>query len=218
MLEVNNLSKKYNKINVLENISLNLAEGEILTIVGKSGVGKTTLLRCISNLEKCDRGTIKILGKTLCKDEPKGSVYASKKEIKSIVNEISYVFQNYNLFPHLTVLENVIEAPIYSRKYEKDYAVNIGMEILSSLGLESKEKNYPFQLSGGEKQRVAIARALALNPKIILFDEPTSALDPGLTKDVIDIIKDLSIRGIGIITITHDMDFAKGLGSKIISL
>jgi len=218
MLIANNICKNFNGTKVLNNISFHLKHGDILTIIGKSGTGKTTLLRCISFLEKCDTGSIEILGKYLCKEGSNGSIYASKNEIKSITQNIAFVFQNFNLFPHLNVIENVISAPIYSKKFNKKEALKNGREILKSLNLESKENNYPFQLSGGEKQRVAIARALALSPKIICFDEPTSALDPELTKDVVKIIKELSQKGIGIITITHDMEFANGLGGEIMNL
>ncbi|GKX67384.1 amino acid ABC transporter ATP-binding protein [Inconstantimicrobium mannanitabidum] len=215
MLKIKNIRKHFGKIEVLKGINLEIKSGEILVVVGKSGGGKTTLLRCVNALEHCDAGDIEINGKTLCKD----GKYINKKALRELRKDIGLVFQNFNLFPHMTVLENLIEAPQKVLNMPKEEAIKKAEETLGFLGLSDKKNNYPFQLSGGQKQRVAIGRALVLEPKIMCFDEPTSALDPGLTGEVASLIKSLSSsKGMSMMIITHDMDFAKNVADRIVSM
>ena len=214
MLKVRGLKKCFGKIEVLKGIDLDINVGEILVLVGPSGSGKTTLLRCVNALEKADEGSIEINGKSLCVN----GKYVDKLELKDIRKDIGLVFQNFNLFPHMSVLENLIEAPQRVFRVDKIEAIKKAREILGFLGLEDKEDSYPFELSGGQKQRVAIGRALALNPKVICFDEPTSALDPALTGEVTKLIKTLSGKGISTLIITHDMEFARQTADRIISM
>ena len=214
MLKVRGLKKSFGKVEVLKGIDLDIDKGEILVLVGPSGGGKTTLLRCINALEKADEGSIQINSKSLCSD----GKYVEKSQLKDIRRDIGLVFQNFNLFPHMSVLENLIEAPQRVFGEDKAVAIKRSREILGFLGLVDKENNYPFELSGGQKQRVAIGRALALDPKLMCFDEPTSALDPGLTEEVAKLIKTLSRKGIATLIITHDMEFAKKTADRIISM
>lgn len=214
MLKVRGLKKSFGDTTVLKGVNLDINEGEITVIVGPSGGGKTTLLRSITGLEKCEEGSIEINGKLFFKD----GKYADKKSINDIRKNIGLVFQSFNLFPHKSVIENIIEAPIRVLGEKKENAINNAKEILSFLGLKDKANNYPCELSGGQKQRVAIGRALALNPKLMCFDEPTSALDPSLTKDIANLIKSLSKNGMSMLIITHDMEFAKLVSDKIVSM
>ena len=214
MLKINNVRKKFGNTEVLKGVNLEIAQGEILVVVGHSGGGKTTLLRCVNALEHCDGGDIEINGKTLCKD----GKYVEKNELKEIRKDIGLVFQNFNLFPHMTVLENLIEAPQKVLGWSKEESIKKAEETLGFLNLLEKKNNYPFELSGGQKQRVAIGRALVLEPKIMCFDEPTSALDPGLTGEVANLIKSLSSKGMSMMIITHDMDFAKNVSDRIVSM
>lgn len=214
MLKISNVRKTFGNVEVLKGINLEVKSGEILVIVGKSGGGKTTLLRCVNALEFCDAGTIEINGKILCKD----GKYVSKNELKEIRKDIGLVFQTFNLFPHMSVLENLIEAPQRVFKVEKAKSVKKAEEILQFLGLSDKKNSYPFELSGGQKQRAAIGRALMLEPKIMCFDEPTSALDPGLTEEVANLIRNLSTNGMSMMIITHDMEFAKKVSDRIVSM
>lgn len=216
ILKVNGLNKSFGGKRILKDISFQLKAGEVLTIIGPSGAGKTTLLRCINGLERSDNGTIVIDNTYLCKEQHNKNIYANPREMKNIRQKIGMVFQNYNLFPHMTVMENIIEAPINVLGLSKDEAINRGYNLLKSVGLEDKKDSYPFQLSGGQKQRVAIARALCMNPKILCLDEPTSALDPELREGIANIIEKLVKKGMGILIITHDMDFAKKVASRII--
>jgi len=214
MLKVNNIKKKFGNTEVLKGVNLEIKQGEILVVVGHSGGGKTTLLRCVNALEHCDEGDIEINGKILCKD----GNYVEKKNLKEIRKDIGLVFQNFNLFPHMTVLENLIEAPQRVFGWTKEETIKKAEETLGFLDLSEKKDNYPFELSGGQKQRVAIGRALVLEPKIMCFDEPTSALDPGLTGEVANLIKSLSVKGMSMMIITHDMDFAKKVADRIVSM
>ena len=214
MLKVNNVKKKFGSTEVLKGVNLKIEQGEILVVVGNSGGGKTTLLRCVNALEHCDEGDIEINGKILCKD----GKYIDKKNLKEIRKDIGLVFQNFNLFPHMTVLENLIEAPQRVFGWTKEEATKKAEETLGFLNLLEKKDDYPFELSGGQKQRVAIGRALVLEPKIMCFDEPTSALDPGLTGEVANLIKSLSVKGMSMMIITHDMDFAKNVADRIVSM
>ena len=213
MLEIRNLNKSFKNVTALKDININIAKGDILSIIGESGAGKTTLLRSLTGLEKCNSGTIKIEDTYLLKNNK----YCSSKELLTIRKKIGLVFQGFNLFPHMTVLENIIESPIHVHKIKKDEAIADAKKLPLKLGISEKENSYPFELSGGQKQRVAIARALILNPSYICFDEPTSALDPKTTLEVANIIKSLS-SDIGVIIITHDMDFAKLISSRIVEL
>ena len=214
MLKVSNLKKRFGNTEVLKGVNLHIKKGEILVVVGNSGGGKTTLLRCVNELEHCDEGDIEVNGKTLCKN----GKYVDKNELKKIRKDIGLVFQTFNLFPHMSVLENLIEAPQKVLGWSKEEAINKAEETLGFLDLLEKKNNYPFELSGGQKQRVAIGRALVLEPKIMCFDEPTSALDPGLTGEVANLIKRLSIKGMSMMIITHDMDFAKKVADRIVSM
>ena len=214
MLKIRGLKKFFGNNLVLKGVNLEINKGEIVVVVGPSGGGKTTLLRTITGLEKCDDGTIEIDGYTFCKD----GRYCDKKSSSIIRKNVGLVFQNFNLFPHKSVLENIIEAPTRALGEKKENAINKANEILSFLGLSDKANNYPCELSGGQKQRVAIGRALALNPKLMCFDEPTSALDPSLTLDVAKLIKCLSKTGMSMLIITHDMEFAKLVSDKIVSM
>lgn len=214
MLKIRGLKKTFGNNLVLKGVNLEINKGEIVVVVGPSGGGKTTLLRTITGLEKCDDGTIEIDGYTFCKD----GRYCDKKSSSIIRKNVGLVFQNFNLFPHKSVLENIIEAPTRALGEKKENAINKANEILTFLGLSDKANNYPCELSGGQKQRVAIGRALALNPKLMCFDEPTSALDPSLTLDVAKLIKSLSKTGMSMLIITHDMEFAKLVSDKIVSM
>ena len=214
MLKVKKLYKSYGKTEVLKGVDLNIAPGEIVVVVGASGGGKTTLLRSINYLEKCNSGSIMINGEYLLKD----GVYASKEKIREIRRHIGLVFQGFNLFPHKSVLENLMEAPIRVLKESPNEVKEKAREILSFLELGDKADCYPYELSGGQKQRVAIGRALAMKPKLMCFDEPTSALDPALTGEVAKLIKSLSGEGMAMLIITHDMEFAKIVADRIVSM
>lgn len=207
MLELKNISKSFGDKVILNNLNLEVKDGEILCIVGQSGGGKTTLLRCISGFEKIDGGQILIDGQVF---DP----YTNENND----SVIGVVFQEYNLFPHLTVLQNVTLAPTMVLKKKKEIAENEAKNLLNGLALEGKEGLYPFQLSGGQKQRVAIARALAMKPQILCYDEPTSALDPGLTATVKDIVLNLKKEGMTQIIVTHDMDFAEEIADNILKV
>ena len=208
MLKVKNLNKSFNKNIVLNNISFELNKGEIGVLLGKSGAGKTTILRCINGLEEFDSGEIIV----------DNEVIRSSKDIKKIRGKIGMVFQNFNLFPHMSVIENIIESPVNVFKIPKEEAINTAKELLKLVDLEDKIDAYPCELSGGQQQRVAIARSCALMPKILCFDEPTSALDSDTIKRVVKIIKQLKIKGMTILIITHDVDFANEVCDKIINI
>lgn len=218
VLEVKNLSKNFGNTVVFKDISFSVNQGEIVCIRGKSGEGKTTLLRCINNLEVPDKGSIKINDNYLFKEENSHMICASKSETLAIRQEMGLVFQNFNLFPHMTVMENLLEAPLFLKKMSVDKIKKRAIELLKQLELEGKENNYPYQLSGGQKQRVAIARACMLNPSILCFDEPTSALDEITRNQISKIIRDLSKQGIAIIIVTHDNAFVNEIAQKIITL
>ncbi|HHY42841.1 MAG TPA: amino acid ABC transporter ATP-binding protein [Thermoanaerobacterales bacterium] len=218
VLEVQGLCKSFAGKPVLKDINFSLKQGEILAILGRSGAGKTTLLRCINYLTKCDRGTIKVDDMYLCKTENGSAIYAKPAEVLEIRKNLGMVFQNFNLFPHMSVLQNIVEAPINVFGVPKEKAHEKAMELLEMLGLSDKADSYPFELSGGQKQRVAIARACALNPKVMCLDEPTSALDPELREGIATIIENLARDGMGILIITHDMSFAKRVATRIIFL
>ncbi|MBS4538674.1 amino acid ABC transporter ATP-binding protein [Clostridium sp. D2Q-11] len=215
MLEVKNLKKSFENNLVLNDVSFTINQGEIVTVIGPSGAGKTTLLRCINGLEDVDKGEIQITNKCLVK-KYQSDYRAKGKELIEIRKNIGMVFQNFNLFPHMSVLENIIEAPmkVYNRN-EKD-TIEEAYDVLYKLGIKDKANNYPYELSGGQKQRVAIARALILDPRLLSFDEPTSALDPELRLEVASIIKSLVTKERAVLIITHDMEFAKRVSTRII--
>lgn len=216
ILSVKNLEKKFGDLTVLKNISFNINDGEIISIIGSSGSGKSTLLRCMNQLETITSGTITIDGKTLVETKNGEPVYAGKDILKEILMETGFVFQNFNLFPHYSVLRNVMEAPVCVAGVPKKQAEEKARELLKKLGLETKADAYPCELSGGQSQRVSIARALALEPKILFFDEPTSALDPELTGEVLKVIKSLTDLNITMVIVTHEMAFAKEISDRII--
>lgn len=203
ILSVKNLEKKFGDLTVLKDISFDINDGEIISIIGSSGSGKSTLLRCMNQLETITSGTITIDGKTLVETKNGTPVYAGKDVLKEILMETGFVFQNFNLFPHYSVLRNVMEAPVCVAGVPKKQAEEKARELLKKLGLETKADAYPCELSGGQSQRVSIARALALEPKILFFDEPTSALDPELTGEVLKVIKSLTDLHITMVIVTH---------------
>ncbi len=217
-LKIRNLYKKFDGNTVLEDVSLQVNQGEIVTIIGPSGAGKTTLLRCINHLEQCDGGTIEIGSQYLCKDSKAGAVYCSKGELAAIRKKIGYVFQSFHLFPHLSVLENLMAALIQVNGMKRETAEKKAMDLLVQLDLGEKARMYPYQLSGGQQQRVAIARACALEPMVMCFDEPTSALDPEMRGGIVNIIQGLATQKMAILIITHDMVFAKAVSHRIIFL
>lgn len=216
VLEVSHLVKKFGKLEVLKDISLSVADGEILSIIGSSGSGKSTLLRCINRLETVDAGTITVDGEKMVETINDKVVYAPKQVLKAIRLKTGLVFQNFNLFPHYSVLRNITEAPIKVMGVSKEEATAEARKLLNLLGLADKEDAYPYQLSGGQSQRVSIARALALKPKMLFFDEPTSALDPELTNEVLKVIKSLASLHMTMIIVTHEMDFAQEISDKIV--
>ncbi|MCR4796429.1 MAG: amino acid ABC transporter ATP-binding protein [Ruminococcus sp.] len=217
MLDVKNLSKSFGSLEVLKDISFNVEKGEVVAIIGPSGSGKSTLLRCINQLERADGGIINVCGTDMLVKNTKGkTVYADTKTLRDIRLKTGLVFQNFNLFPHMTVLRNITEAPVYVLKDDKAKAREKAMALLKKMGLESKDKAYPCELSGGQQQRVSIARALALNPDILFFDEPTSALDPELTGEILKVIKELAKDGMTMVIVTHEMAFARDVADKVI--
>ncbi|HBC30659.1 MAG TPA: polar amino acid ABC transporter ATP-binding protein [Clostridiales bacterium] len=218
VLSVENLSKSFGANIVFHDISFSVNKGEIVCIRGKSGEGKTTLLRCLTALETPDKGSVKINNMYLCKEDSNHIKYAQKNELQAIRQEIGLVFQNFNLFPHMNVMENLMEAPLFLKKDSRENIKSRAEELLKSLELEGKEDSYPFQLSGGQQQRVAIARACMLNPSVLCFDEPTSALDEQTRGQISKIIRYLSSKGIAIIIVTHDNAFADEIAQKIITM
>lgn len=213
IISVKNLQKTFSDgIQVLKGISFNVEKGEVLGIIGPSGSGKSTILRCISQLETVSDGTIKICGQTLVKD----GIYVPKQERHKITLKSGLVFQNFNLFPHYSVLKNIVSPQMQVLKKSKEEAQENALLLLKRMGLEQKANNYPSELSGGQQQRVSIARALALKPEVLLFDEPTSALDPELTGEILSVIKELAEEKMTMVVVTHEMAFARDISSKII--
>lgn len=215
-LEINHLKKTFGPLEVLKDISLSVEEGEVVSIIGPSGSGKSTLLRCATMLETMDGGELIYLGEKAVWEENGRCVYAHKNQLKKIRKNFGLVFQSFHLFPHYSVLKNIIDAPICVDHVPKLEAVERAEKLLTQLGLEDKRDAYPCQLSGGQQQRVSIARALALQPKILFFDEPTSALDPELTGEVLKVIRELAKEKMTMIIVTHEMQFARELSDRII--
>ena len=216
ILEINRCRKQFDGVEVLKDISLSVDEGKVVSIIGPSGSGKSTLLRCATLLETMDGGDLIYLGEYAARDEGGTSVYASQQELKKIKSNYGLVFQNFNLFPHYSVMRNITEAPILVQKRNKDEVYEEGLALLKKMGLEGKENAYPYQLSGGQQQRVSIARALAMNPRILFFDEPTSALDPELTGEILKVINDLAAEHMTMVIVTHEMSFARDVSDHII--
>lgn len=217
MLEIHNIRKSFDGVEVLKNISITVEQGEVVSIIGPSGSGKSTLLRCATLLEQMDGGELIYLGeKAAWNDKDGKSVYAKKKDLKKIQRHFSLVFQNFNLFPHYSVLKNLADAPIHVQKRNKEEVYAQCRELLKRMGLEDKADAYPCQLSGGQQQRVSIARALAMNPGVLFFDEPTSALDPELTGEILKVIQELAAEHMTMVIVTHEMNFAREVSDRII--
>jgi len=203
------LNKYFGEKHVLKDIDFEVRKAEVVALIGPSGSGKSTLIRCLNALEQATSGEIYIHGEKL---DP----FLSVKQLSPMRRELGMVFQNFNLFPHMTVLQNVIEAPLLVRKLSKDQAVALGEQLLTKVGLFEKRDIYPSRLSGGQKQRVAIARALAMQPRALLFDEPTSALDPELVGEVLKVMKDLAYEGSTMVVVTHEMQFARDVSDRVV--
>lgn len=217
LLEMKHVKKSFDHTMVIRDISLHVGEGEIVSIIGPSGSGKSTLLRCATMLETMDSGELIYLGdRAAWNGEDGKTIYAPRHELKKIQQNYGLVFQNFNLFPHYSVMKNITDAPLTVQKRSKAEVFQTARELLRKMGLEDKADAYPCQLSGGQCQRVAIARALALNPKILFFDEPTSALDPELTGEVLKVIKSLADLHIAMVIVTHEMAFARDISDRVI--
>ena len=216
MVYMMNIRKAYAGRPVLKDINLTLEKGDVLAIIGPSGSGKSTLLRCLCHLESIDDGYIGVVGKTFASQDDVGGVsYVHGREEKEIMSHMGMVFQQFNLFPHLTVLENLMEAPVHVKKMPRKEAEQLAMQMLQKVGLADHKDAYPSQLSGGQQQRVAIARALCMNPDIMLFDEPTSALDPELTGEVLRTMRQLAEEHMTMLVVTHEMQFAHDVANKV---
>lgn len=216
ILSVKGLYKNFGKLQVLQGIDLQVEDGEIVSIIGSSGSGKSTLLRCINRLETVDRGTITLDGDVMVREEGGKAVYSDAATLKAIRLKTGLVFQNFNLFPHYSVLRNITEAPVCVAGVSPEEAKERALQLLDQLGLKDRADAYPYQLSGGQAQRVSIARALALNPKILFFDEPTSALDPELTGEVLKVIRNLAKMHMTMVIVTHEMAFAGEVSDRMI--
>lgn len=214
ILEMSNIQKSFDGVEVLKDITIRVDEGEVVSIIGPSGSGKSTFLRCATFLETVDYGTIRYTGEDAVFYEKDKPVYV--KDLKNFKSKFGLVFQNFNLFPHYSVLKNVIDAPISVQKRDKKEVIAQAMELLCKMGLEDKADAYPCQLSGGQQQRVSIVRALAMNPQILFFDEPTSALDPELTGEVLKVIKQLAEEKMTMVIVTHEMEFARAVSDRVV--
>ena len=216
LLEMKHVKKTFGSLEVLKDISIEVNEGEVVAIIGPSGSGKSTFLRCATLLENMDEGTLSYCGESATLNESGAAQYVDKKKLHSIRNDFGLVFQNFNLFPHFSVLKNVIDAPINVQKRDKAEVTAEARELLKKVGLENKEDIYPGQLSGGQQQRVAIARALAMNPKMLFFDEPTSALDPEITAGILKLLRELANEKMTMVIVTHEIDFARNVADRVI--
>lgn len=214
VLEMKNIEKSFGELKVLKNISLSVEKGEVVSIIGSSGSGKSTLLRCATFLETISGGSISYMGENAAKTENGKVTYA--KDLNKFKSEFGLVFQNFNLFPHYSVMKNVIDAPVSVQKRDKKEAIEEAKTLLAKMGLEDKADYYPCMLSGGQQQRVSIVRALAMNPEILFFDEPTSALDPELTGEVLKVIKQLAEEKMTMVIVTHEMEFARAVSDRVI--
>lgn len=217
LLEMKHVGKSFGELEVLKDISMEVEEGAVVAIIGPSGSGKSTLLRCATLLETMDKGVLKYCGEAATDNaEGEATHYVSRQQLAQLKNNFGLVFQNFNLFPHYSVLKNVTDAPIHVQKRDRDEVYKEARELLRKVGLAEKENSYPGQLSGGQQQRVAIARALALKPDILCFDEPTSALDPELTGEVLKVIRTLAEQKTTMIIVTHEMAFARDVADQLI--
>jgi len=216
LLEINHCRKRFGENEVLTDLTLSVEEGQVLSIIGPSGSGKSTLLRCATLLETMDGGDLIYLGQYAARDQGGKAVYAPPQELQKIRGMFGLVFQNFNLFPHYTVLKNVMEAPMLVQKRKEEEVRKEAEELLEQMGLSDKAEAYPYQLSGGQQQRVSIARALAMNPKILYFDEPTSALDPELTGEILRVIRKLAEKKMTMVIVTHEMAFARDVSDWVV--
>jgi polar amino acid transport system ATP-binding protein len=217
MVRAEGVHKRFGHVEVLKGIDLAVAPREVMCVIGPSGSGKSTFLRCINHLEKIDAGRLWVDGRLVGYREHGGKLYELKdREVAAQRRDIGMVFQRFHLFPHMTALENVIEAPMRVKRQDKQAARSRGVELLERVGLGDRVHNYPNQLSGGQQQRVAIARALAMDPKLMLFDEPTSALDPELVGEVLDVMRGLAADGMTMVVVTHEMGFAREVGDTVV--
>lgn len=212
IIDVKNLKKTFGTVEVLKDISFSVHKGQVLGIIGPSGSGKSTILRCVTQLETVTDGSITICNKPMVKE----GKYSPKDQLRSILLDVGLVFQNFNLFPHYSVLENVVKPQMTVLKKSKEEATATARELLAKMNLAAKENNYPCELSGGQQQRVSIARALALKPQVLFFDEPTSALDPELTGEILEVIKSLAKEKMTMVVVTHEMSFARDLCDTVI--
>ena len=215
-IKATNIWKKFNNLEVLKGIDLEVNEGEVVAVIGPSGGGKSTLLRCLNKLETIDKGSITIDGEELCRETSDGTEYVKNNDVRRIACKMGMVFQQFNLFPHMTVLENLIEAPVNVQKRDKAEVIKEAEVLLAKVGLSDKRDVYPRKLSGGQQQRVAIARALAMKPAIMLFDEPTSSLDPELTGEVLRTMRELADEKMTMVVVTHEMGFAREVATKVV--
>ncbi|QRN85994.1 amino acid ABC transporter ATP-binding protein [Clostridia bacterium] len=217
MIELKNIHKRFDHLEVLKGVSLNIEAGEVVCIIGPSGSGKSTLLRCINCLEKIEKGSIFFNGEPVGMIQGKKGLVEDKKEnIAQLRSSLGMVFQNFNLFPHMSALDNVMEGPLTVKRMKRAEASDLALKLLTKVGLDDKKDVYPNQLSGGQKQRVAIARALAMQPQAMLFDEPTSALDPELVGGVLSVMQELAREGMTMIVVTHEMGFAREVADRVI--
>lgn len=218
LLEMKNVKKSFGQgqIEVLHDISIEVQQGEVVAILGPSGSGKSTLLRCATLLETMDEGTLAYSGVSATTQESGATEYVSKQKLNELKRNFGLVFQNFNLFPHYSVLKNITDGPMVVQKVDRAKAEKEARELLKKVGLEDKENAYPHELSGGQQQRVAIARALAMNPKILFFDEPTSALDPELTGEILKIMRDLAADNMTMVIVTHEISFARNVADRVI--
>ena len=217
MISAQDVYKRFGALEVLKGVSLEVAKGEVIAVIGPSGSGKSTFLRCLNHLETIDRGRLEIEGEALAVTDPSGVCrYVAEPEVRRICSRMGMVFQHFNLFPHLTVLDNIVEAPITVKGLSREEILPVAERLLAKVGLLDKRNVYPSRLSGGQKQRVAIARALAMAPDIMLFDEPTSALDPELTGEVLRTIRELAEERMTMLVVTHEMAFAREVASRAV--
>lgn len=216
MLSATGIHKGFDGLGVLRGIDLNVEKGEVVALIGPSGSGKSTLLRCLNQLETVDSGTIVLDGLTLCRTVGGKLTYADPATLRRITLKMGMVFQSYNLFPHMSVMQNLTDAPMRVRRLSRAQATERARELLAKVGLSDKADQYPYQLSGGQQQRVAIARALCMDPEILCFDEPTSALDPELTQEVLGVMRELASERMTMLVVTHEMSFARDVADRAI--
>lgn len=217
ILEMSHIKKSFGELEVLHDISVKIDKGNVVSVIGPSGSGKSTLLRCATFLENIDSGEIKYLDDTAVSTNEHGkTIYASPKKMRELKTRFGLVFQNFNLFPHYSVIKNITDAPINVQKRSKDEVFETSMELLKKMGLADRADSYPYQLSGGQQQRVSIARALAMNPDMLFFDEPTSALDPELTGEILKVIRELASENMTMMIVTHEIEFARNVSERVI--